>query len=250
MPPCTELHVTERDGQGFSEGEFGPDRIRGSTGPVSHLRGGVPYAPVAARSASCGRVALRTEPASAGLFRDSRPCSDRGAGGVRTSWWLMIPFVALKAPPEGELMFSAPARRFTQMIFVPAEREFELVLMTEAESAERTARPPDLRQPRNLGHGFGLTRTIFDGTYRNVFRAARAKAPKRRGRLIANRPRAIRPEVSVRRRRPDQTPLRDGGGDGGGGDDGGDNGSGKDRGSIGRISPGLAHARCRRPAAD
>lgn len=48
----------------------------------------------------------------------------------------MIPFVALKAPPEGELMFSAPARRFTQMIFVPAEREFELVLMTEAESAE------------------------------------------------------------------------------------------------------------------
>jgi hypothetical protein len=65
------------------------------------------------------------------------------------------------------------------MIFLPTEPEFELVAMTEAE-AERELRDRRIYDSRETlakdSTWTSSTRTVFDGTYRNIFRAARAKA--------------------------------------------------------------------------
>ena len=67
-----------------------------------------------------------------------------------------------------------------QMIFVPVEPAFELVPMTEAEAAERELRDRRIYDSRETlakdSTWTSSTHTVFDGTYRNIFRAARAKA--------------------------------------------------------------------------
>jgi hypothetical protein len=67
-----------------------------------------------------------------------------------------------------------------QMIFVPAEPDFELVPMTETEAAERELRDRRIYDSRETlakdSTWTSSTHTVFDGTYRNILRAARAKA--------------------------------------------------------------------------
>ena len=61
-----------------------------------------------------------------------------------------------------------------------AEPEFELVPMEEEEAAERELRDRRIFASREtLGKASrwtSSTDTVFDGTYRNILRAARAKA--------------------------------------------------------------------------
>ena len=44
---------------------------------------------------------------------------------LRTSWWPMISFVVFKSAPEGSTQVFRPSEAFMQMLFVPAEQEFE-----------------------------------------------------------------------------------------------------------------------------
>lgn len=99
---------------------------------------------------------------------------------LRTSWWPMVSFVVLKAPPEGRWHVFRRDEPFLQLLIVPAEPDFELVPMGEQEAAERELRDRRIYASRDtLGkesRWTSATRTVFDGTYRNLFRAARAKA--------------------------------------------------------------------------
>ena len=87
----------------------------------------------------------------------------------------------LKAPPEGRVHVFRPGEPFMQMIFVPAEAQFELVPMDGGEAAERELRDRRAYTPAGKRWGKGSrwtssTNTVFDGSYRNMLRAARAKA--------------------------------------------------------------------------
>jgi hypothetical protein len=89
-----------------------------------------------------------------------------------------------KAPPEGRFHVFRPGEPFMQMLFVPVEPQFELAPMTEEEAAEREMRGRRIHASRDtLGkdsNWTSATNTVFDGTYRRILGAARAKAKKER----------------------------------------------------------------------
>jgi hypothetical protein len=99
---------------------------------------------------------------------------------LRTSWWPMISFVVFKTPPEGRWHVFRPDEPFMQIVFLPAEAHFELVPMDEEEEAEREMRGRRIHASRDtLGkdsNWTSSTNTVFDATYRNILRAARARA--------------------------------------------------------------------------
>ncbi|HEX3164176.1 MAG TPA: hypothetical protein VHQ92_16500, partial [Pseudolabrys sp.] len=69
---------------------------------------------------------------------------------------------------------------FMQMIFVPAEPQFQLAEMNEEEAAEREMRGRRIHASRDTlskeTEWTSSTNTVFDGTYRHILRAAKAKA--------------------------------------------------------------------------
>ena len=92
----------------------------------------------------------------------------------------MISFVIFKAPPTGVTHVFRPDEPFMQMIFLPAEPQFELAEMDEEEAAERELRDRRIYASRSTlakeTTWVSSTRTVFDGTYRHILRAARAQA--------------------------------------------------------------------------
>jgi hypothetical protein len=66
------------------------------------------------------------------------------------------------------------------MIFVPAESQFQLAEMNEEEAAEREMRGRRIHASRDTlskeTEWTSSTNTVFDGTYRHILRAAKAKA--------------------------------------------------------------------------
>jgi hypothetical protein len=66
------------------------------------------------------------------------------------------------------------------MVFVPAEPDFELVEMNVEEAAEREMRGRRIHASRETlskeTEWTSSTNTVFDGTYRHILRAAKAKA--------------------------------------------------------------------------
>ena len=99
---------------------------------------------------------------------------------LRTEWWPMISFIVFKAPPEGGVHVFRPGEPMLQILIVPAEPEFQLQEMTPEEQAEREVRARRIHASRGtLGKDStwtSSTDTVFDGTYRYLLRAAKAKA--------------------------------------------------------------------------
>ncbi len=98
---------------------------------------------------------------------------------VRTEWWPMIFFVIFKAPPPGVVHRFRKGEAFAQAIIVPADPDLVLEPMPEAEAAERELQARRMRDSRDtLSAGtrwLSDTDTVFDGTYRHLARAARAR---------------------------------------------------------------------------
>ena len=67
-----------------------------------------------------------------------------------------------------------------QIIVIPADSAFEIVPMSEQESAERELQARRIHASRETlatgTHWTSTTNTAFDGTYRHLHRAAKAKA--------------------------------------------------------------------------
>ena len=102
---------------------------------------------------------------------------------IRTEWWPMIFFVIFKAPPEGVTHVFRKGEPMLSAIFIPADPELDLEPMDEDEAAEREMRSRRLQASRDkLAEGtrwLSRTNTIFDGTYRHMLRAAKARDRKR-----------------------------------------------------------------------
>jgi hypothetical protein len=96
---------------------------------------------------------------------------------IRTEWWPMMFFCIFKAPPPGVTHVFRKGEPFLSVIVLPAEPELDLQPMGEEEAAERELRSRRIAESRdrlNPGNRWiSSTNTIFDGTYRLMFRAAK-----------------------------------------------------------------------------
>ena len=98
---------------------------------------------------------------------------------VRTAWWPLMFFVIFKAPPKGVTHVFRKGEGFAQAIVIPEEPDLEVEEMGEEEGAERELQARRIRDSRpTLSEGtrwVSSTNTEFDGTYRHMLRAAKAR---------------------------------------------------------------------------
>jgi hypothetical protein len=91
----------------------------------------------------------------------------------------MMFFCIFKAPPKGATHIFRTGEPFLSVITLPSEPDLDLQPMTEAEAAEREMRARRLAASRDaLAEGtrwLSNTEIVFDGTYRHMFRAAKAR---------------------------------------------------------------------------
>jgi hypothetical protein len=180
-PYDNELHVTKRKGRLLLEGDFGPAPETDLQWPPFRAFGENYYTyQLLVDLKVSDDMAVRTEPHPRFYTDpdDSVPIAVPAL--LRTSWWPMISFIVFKAPAEGRTHIFRPDEPFMQMLFVPVESNFELAEMSDEEEAEREMRSRRIHASRETlskeTWWTSSTNTIFDGTYRHIFRAAKTKA--------------------------------------------------------------------------
>ncbi len=98
---------------------------------------------------------------------------------VRAEWWPMMFFCIFKAPPKGATHIFRKGEPFISLIVLPEDPDLKLEPMDEAESAERELRARRIAASRDAlagnTHWTSSTRTVFDGTYRRMFAAAKQR---------------------------------------------------------------------------
>jgi hypothetical protein len=98
---------------------------------------------------------------------------------VRSTWWPMMFFCIFKAPPKGVTHIFRKGEPFISLIALPAEPDLDLRPMTQEEAAQREMQARRLAASRDtLAEGtrwLSDTNTVFDGTYRHLFRAVKAR---------------------------------------------------------------------------
>jgi hypothetical protein len=99
-------------------------------------------------------------------------------------WWPMIFFVVFKAPADGQTHIFRPGEPFMQVTIVQADAKLDLVEMPEDEAAERELQSQRIYASRATlsadSEWTSSTDTVFDGTYRRIFTAARAAKRERK----------------------------------------------------------------------
>ncbi|MBV8839362.1 MAG: hypothetical protein JO000_22745, partial [Alphaproteobacteria bacterium] len=124
--------------------------------------------------------AVRTEPHPRFYTDDSNTVPIAVPALLRTEWWPMISFVVFKTPPAGQTHIFRPGEPMLQILILPVEAEFALVEMSGEEAAEREMRGRRIHASRPVLSAETTwtsdTDTVFDGTYRHLLRAAKAKA--------------------------------------------------------------------------
>lgn len=98
---------------------------------------------------------------------------------IRTDWWPMMFFCIFKAPPPGVTHIFRKGEPYMALTVIPAEPELDLQPMDEEEAAQRELRARRLAASRDsLADGSrwtSTTDTVFDGSYRRMFSAVKAK---------------------------------------------------------------------------
>jgi hypothetical protein len=185
-PFDNELRVTRCDGQLRFDGDFGADPGTGLQWPPFRSFGDNFYTyQILIDLKVSDDMAVLTLPHPR-LYTDPTDSVPIAVPALlRTSWWPMISFVVFKSPPEGRTHLFKPGEPFMQMLFVPAESDFELLEMNEEEAAEREVRGRRIHASRDTlskdTWWTSSTNTVFDGTYRHLLRAAKARDKERTG---------------------------------------------------------------------
>jgi hypothetical protein len=123
--------------------------------------------------------AIRTEPHPR-YFTDATNTTPLAVPAlIRSEWWPMMFFCIFKAPPKGVTHVFRKGEPFISIIALPAEPELDLQPMAPEDAAERELRARRLAASRDkLAEGtrwLSTTSTVFDGTYRHMARAAKAR---------------------------------------------------------------------------
>lgn len=175
-----ELRVSWVDGRVRLDADWGPDPGNGLNWPPFRPFGESFYSYQSVLDVKVPEgFAVRTEPHPR-FYTDTTNSTPLAVPAlIRTSWWPMIFFLIFKAPPEGVTHVFRKGEPFVQMIVAPAEPDLTLEPMGEEEAAERELQSRRIRDSRDtLAQGtrwLSTTDTVFDGTYRHLFRAAKAR---------------------------------------------------------------------------
>lgn len=180
-PYSNELHVTQEHGQVVLNGDFGPEPETGIQWPPFRKFGENYYTYQLLLDLQVSDdMAVRTEPHPRYYTSPTDDVPLAVPALLRTSWWPMISFVVFKAPPPGVTHIFREGEPMLQILFLPADPQFELLPMTMEESAEREMRGRRIHASRDTlskeTAWTSSTNTVFDGTYRHILRAAKAKA--------------------------------------------------------------------------
>ena len=179
-PYETELRVSCRGGNFIFDGDFGPAPSPGLQWPPFRAFGAGFYTYQLLLDLKVPEgTAIRTEPHPRYYLSPTNDVPLAVPALLRTSWWPMINFVVFKAPPEGLVHVFRPGEPFMQICILPAEPQFTLEPMGTEEAAEREMQSRRIHASREtLGQDTrwtSSTNTVFDGTYRRILGAARAR---------------------------------------------------------------------------
>lgn len=179
-PYDNELHVSKRDGQLVFDGDFGPPPDADLQWPPFRTFGAnfYTYQILLDLKVEAG-YAIRTEPHPR-FYSDLTNTVPIAIPALLRNWWPMMFFIVFKSPPDGATHIFRPNEPFAQVIVVPEEANFTIEEMSDAESDERELQARRIHESRSTlsadSHWTSASNTIFDGTYRNILRAAKAKA--------------------------------------------------------------------------
>jgi hypothetical protein len=178
-PYTNEMTVTTRDGKLVLEGDFGPDPGTGVLWPPFRNFGDRFYTYQLLLDIDPGEGwAVRTEPHPR-FYSDRTDTVPIAVPALVRHWWPMLFFMVFKSPAEGRTHVFRPDEPMAQILVIPEEAEFDLADMTEEEAADRELRSRRIHQARSTlaadTKWASKTNTVFDGTYRHMLRAAKAK---------------------------------------------------------------------------
>lgn len=179
-PYHNELRVTRRAGRLLLDGDFGPDPGSGIQWPPFRSFGEHYYTYQLLLDIKPGPgMAIRTEPHPRYYTSAADDVPLAVPALLRTAWWPMISFVVFKTPPEGQTHVFRPGEPFMQMIFLAEDQQFQLAPMDAEEAAEREMQSRRIHASRATlakdSTWTSSTNTVFDGTYRHILGAARAR---------------------------------------------------------------------------
>jgi hypothetical protein len=179
-PHDNELRVTRREGGPHFEGDFGVDPGSGIQWPPFRAFGARYYTYQLLLDLKVPEgMAVRSEPHPRYYTSATDDVPLAVPASLRTSWWPMIAFVVFKTPPAGITHIFRPGEPFMQLLLLPAETSFDLVPMDADEAAERELQSRRIHASRDTlakdTTWTSSTNTVFDGTYRHLLGAARAR---------------------------------------------------------------------------
>jgi hypothetical protein len=112
------------------------------------------------------------------FYTDSSGTVPIAVPAVLRHWWPMVYFIVFKSPSEGQTHIFRPDEPFLQITIVQEDAKFELVEMSEEEAAERELQSRRIYASRETlsadTQWTSSTNTVFDGTYRRLFGAAKS----------------------------------------------------------------------------
>ena len=124
-------------------------------------------------------IKLETHPR---FYTDATGTAPIAVPAVLRRWWPMINFVVFKAPDAGQTHVFRPGEPFIQITIVPSDDKIELIEMSAEEAAERELQSRRIHASREPLSGdtqwTSSTKTVFDGTYRRLFGAAKSAKPR------------------------------------------------------------------------
>lgn len=178
-PFNAELRVTSVDGQVRLDAEWGAPPEPNMMWPPFRAFGEDFYSyQLALDLEAPAGWAIRTEPHPR-YFTDATNTTPLAIPAlIRSDWWPMMHFCIFKAPPPGVTHIFRKGEPFISFIALPSDPDLVLEAMDDEQAAQREIRARRLAASRDrLAEGtrwLSSTNTIFDGTYRNMARAARA----------------------------------------------------------------------------
>ena len=179
-PYDNELRVSTRDGKLVLDGDLGPGPGSGIEWPPFRTFGEKYYTYQLLLDLKVEEgMAIRTEPHPR-FYTDFTDTTPIAVPALLRRWWPMVNFMVFKSPPEGRTHIFRPGEPMAQIVIIPAEPDFAIVEMSEEEAAERELQSRRIHASRDTlsaeTHWTSSTNTVFDGTYRHIHRAAKARA--------------------------------------------------------------------------
>ncbi len=180
-PHDNELHVSRKDGKLVFDGDFGPPPPDSDVlWPPFRSFGQDYFTYQLLLDLKVGPDwAIRTEPHPR-FYTDTTDTVPIAVPAlIRSEWWPMISFIVFKAPAEGRTHIFRPGEPMLQILVLPVTADFTLAAMDAEEAAEREMRGRRIHNSRPTLAAettwTSRTDTVFDGTYRHLLRAAKAR---------------------------------------------------------------------------